>query len=504
MLRTIAQAYDAAGPGTPRADTLGDLYLTIVRRLRALGWTYGSCQGTIHHLGFAIVSYYDSVVLMREALREAGLLAAVRADLTWLVGFGRLRRGFDFRNGHGSTVDILNTNVRGMFAVALLQDGEARQVGHLRALSDWLSRYLLPTDGIQDGLKVDGTTFHHVGCYPDYARDGFSGVAPIVYLFSRGPFRVTTRAHAALRRAALTLRIMANALHWPIPLSGRKPEGTTGLSVTPYQWLAIAGTPGGRPSTPRSARPSCGCCPRGPPTPSARSRSGCGLPGCARRTAGGSLGVQLRGAGHPAARRLAGRGARAQPLPVVDRGVRGRQLIRPLQHLRPHPRPAPGRPRHQPRQRLPAGGLRLEPPPRHHHRAQAVGRVEGRSDRRHRGDAVQRGGVRGRAHDRRARRHVASTPSTTRATTPVSPSSSSTTGSSPSAPASATTTTTTRPRPPSSRPTWPAPATPPTSATPSRSPPSPTTTPTASSPPTPGSWTTRASATTCRPGSALH
>ncbi|MEU3962390.1 chondroitinase family polysaccharide lyase [Streptomyces buecherae] len=246
LLRTIAQAYDAAGPGTPQADTLGELYLRIVRRLRALGWTYGSCQGTIHHLGFAMVGYYDSVVLMREVLREAGLLAAVRADLTWLVGLGRLRRGFDFRNGHGSTVDILNTNVRGMFAVALLQDGAARQVGHLRALSDWLSRYLLPTDGIQDGLKVDGTTFHHVGCYPDYARDGFSGVAPIVYLLSRGPFRVTTEAHAALRRAALTLRIMANALHWPIPLSGRKPEGTTGLSVTPYQWLAIAGTPDGR------------------------------------------------------------------------------------------------------------------------------------------------------------------------------------------------------------------------------------------------------------------
>lgn len=244
-LRTIAQAWDAAGPGTPHASALGALYLRIVRRLRELGWTYGSCQGTIHHLGFAMVGYYDSVHLMREVLREAGLLAAVRADLTWLVGLGRLRRGFDFRNGHGSTADILNTNVRGMFAVALLQDGEARQIGYLRALSDWLSRYLLPTDGIQDGLKVDGTTFHHVGCYPDYARDGFSGVAPIVYLLSRGPFRVTTEAHRALRTAVLTLRIIANTLHWPIPLSGRKPEGTTGLTPAPYQWLAIAGTPDG-------------------------------------------------------------------------------------------------------------------------------------------------------------------------------------------------------------------------------------------------------------------
>ncbi|MFE6779659.1 chondroitinase family polysaccharide lyase [Streptomyces sp. NPDC057702] len=246
LLRTIAQAHDAAAPGSAHAAALGALYVRVVRRLRELGWTYGSCQGTVHHLGFAVVGYYDSVVLMREVLRAAGLLAAVRADLTWLSGLGRLRRGFDFRNGHGSTADILNTTVRGMFAVALLQEGEARQVGHLRALSDWLSRYLLPTDGIQDGLKTDGTTFHHVGFYPDYARDGFAGCAPIVYLLSRGPFRVTTEAHRALRQAVLTLRIVANTLHWPIPLSGRKPEGTTGLVPTPYQWLALAGTPDGR------------------------------------------------------------------------------------------------------------------------------------------------------------------------------------------------------------------------------------------------------------------
>ncbi|MBB5937370.1 chondroitinase family polysaccharide lyase [Streptomyces zagrosensis] len=242
---TVPDKSTHTASGTGHATALAELYLRIVRQLREQGWAYGSCQGTIHHLGFAMVGYYDSVFLMRDVLRDAGLLAAVRADLTWLVGFGRLRRGFDFRNGHGSTADILNMNVRGMLAVALLQDGEARRVGYLRALSDWLSRYLLPTDGIQDGLKIDGTTFHHVGFYPDYARDGFAGCSPIVYLLSRSPFRITTEAHQALRHAVLTLRIVANTLHWPIPLSGRKPEGTTGMSLTPYQWLTLAGPPDG-------------------------------------------------------------------------------------------------------------------------------------------------------------------------------------------------------------------------------------------------------------------
>ncbi|MET7518206.1 chondroitinase family polysaccharide lyase [Streptomyces sp. NPDC005480] len=243
LMQKVAQAYDVASAA--HRPALGALYVRFVRRLRELGWTYGSCQGTIHHLGYDIRGYYDSVFLMRDVLREAGLLEAVRADLTWLTGFGRIFRGFDHRNAHGSTADILNTTVRGKLAVALLQDGEARQIAYLKALRDWLSAYLLPTDGIQDGLKTDGTTFHHVGFFPDYARDGITGLAPIVYVMSSGLFRISPDAHETLKRAVLTLRVVANTTQWPIALSGRNPAGTTGLTITPYQWLAIAGTPDG-------------------------------------------------------------------------------------------------------------------------------------------------------------------------------------------------------------------------------------------------------------------
>ncbi|MFF0729942.1 chondroitinase family polysaccharide lyase [Streptomyces sp. NPDC004134] len=240
-MRRIAQAHDAAGPAHRAA--LGELYVRSVRRLREQGWTDGSCQGTIHHSGYALTGYYDSLHLMRDVLRDAGLLDAVRADLTWLCGFGRIFRGYDFRNGHGSTADIINTTVRGMLAVALLQDGEARQVAYLKLLRDWLDTYLLPTPGIQDGLKTDGTTFHHVGFFPDYARDAFNGIAPVIYLLSGGLFRVSAEAHRAVKRAVLTLRVVGNTYHWPVSLSGRNPGGTTGLSPHAFQWLALAGTP---------------------------------------------------------------------------------------------------------------------------------------------------------------------------------------------------------------------------------------------------------------------
>ncbi|CAM5305854.1 chondroitin sulfate ABC exolyase [Streptomyces spiroverticillatus] len=244
LQQKIAQAYDAASAA--HRPALGKLYIRLVERLREQGWTYGSCLGTIHHLGYDIRGYYDSVFLMREVLREAGLLEAVRADLTWLCGFGRLFRGLEHRNAHGSTADILNTTARGKLAVALLQDTEAKQVACLKVLRDWLGQYLLPTDGIQDGLKTDGTTFHHVGFFPDYARDGFTGFAPLVYVMSGGLFRIPTKGHEALKQAVLTMRVVANTSHWPISLSGRNPIGTTGLQITPFQWLAIAGTPDGK------------------------------------------------------------------------------------------------------------------------------------------------------------------------------------------------------------------------------------------------------------------
>lgn len=235
LMRNIALAHHAAPADRP---ALAALYLKLVGHLRLQGWTRGSCQGTIHHLGYDVRGYYDSAYLMREPLREAGLLAEVRADLEWLTGLGRVFRGWGFRMARGSMMDIYNTTVRGMLAAVLLRDTEADQVAYLRVLRDWLSTTLLPTAGIQDGLKVDGTAFHHVGFFPDYVRDGLAGLAPIVYVMHGGSFAISTESYGWLKKILLTQRVYANKNHWPISISGRNPSGTTALSIVPFQWLA--------------------------------------------------------------------------------------------------------------------------------------------------------------------------------------------------------------------------------------------------------------------------
>ncbi|MET7520176.1 chondroitinase family polysaccharide lyase [Streptomyces sp. NPDC005480] len=243
QMKSVAQAWDAAD--TIHRPALAELYLRIVRHLRDQGWQSGSSQGTIHHFGYDARGLYDSVFLMRDALRDAGLLEAVRADVTWFSGLGRIFRDWTSRQSHGGIMDIFNTTVRGMLAAVLLMDTEAEQVAYLHALLAWLNTGLLPSPGVQDGIKGDGSAFHHIGFYPDYVRDGLTGLAPILYVLSGGVFRIAPDAHASLKKTLLTMRAYANTFTWPLPLTGRHPTGATALSITPYQWMAFAGTPDG-------------------------------------------------------------------------------------------------------------------------------------------------------------------------------------------------------------------------------------------------------------------
>lgn len=243
LMKQVAQAYSLAAASDQ--PVLAELYLRMITHLRDQGWQRGSAQGTIHHFGYDGRGLYDSVYLMRDVLREAGLLAVVQAYVAWFCGLGRIFRSWDDPQAYGGTMDILNTTVQGMLAAILLHDSEAEQVAYLYALRDWLSQALLPSSGIQDGFKVDGTSFHHVGFYPDYTRDGLNGVTPFVYILSGGVFRLSSPAYESLKRVLLTMRTYANAVNGPLSITGRHPTGVTGMSLRAYAWAALAGTPDG-------------------------------------------------------------------------------------------------------------------------------------------------------------------------------------------------------------------------------------------------------------------
>lgn len=244
LMYQTACSYAAASDDVHRTQ-LTDLYLRILDHVRDQGWAAGSCQGTIHHLGYQFRGFYDSVHLIRDALDHRGLLDGVREDLAWFTGLGRLLQDFDDAESYGGIFDILNTNLQGMLGAALLMPTAPQQTAHLHALRRWLDSALSVSPGIMDGFKADGSVFHHLGMYPDYARDGYKGSSPTVAALSGTAFRISQAAHRRYNDALLRMRVYANESDWPLSLAARHPTGLTGLALPPYQWLTTAGSPDG-------------------------------------------------------------------------------------------------------------------------------------------------------------------------------------------------------------------------------------------------------------------
>lgn len=242
LMLKIAECYNYAAADSDK-EQLSQLFMDMLDHLRDQGWVAGSGLGTLHHLGYNLRSYYTALYLMKEPLAKSGKLKACLDDMYWFSGTGRILA--DASELSGGIIDIFNTTIHGMLAVILMMDDEGEPVRHLRALSDWVSRCLMPAPGLMSCLKADGSAFHHAGHYPAYAVGGFEGVTPVVYILSGTPFRIGEEAHACLRRALLTMRLYCNKRQWLLSLSARHPTGTRELATLPFRYMAAAGTPDG-------------------------------------------------------------------------------------------------------------------------------------------------------------------------------------------------------------------------------------------------------------------
>lgn len=246
QMLAIASAHASTNDPALQA-TLGDLYVRMIEHLWDQGWADGSCQGTIHHLGYQASPFYSSVWLMRELLASRGLLDEAKASLAWLVGMGRTRLGTqDVSLFYNGIFDILNTTVVGMLASALLSDSAAEKVARVKLVQQWLNNAIEPSPGTQGGFKPDLATFHHMGHYPAYARDGFTGGSPALAVLSGTGFAISQAAHERWNQALLAMRFYANQSNWPLSLANRHPNGTDSLKIAPYQTMTSAGSPDGK------------------------------------------------------------------------------------------------------------------------------------------------------------------------------------------------------------------------------------------------------------------
>ncbi|MBM7587296.1 chondroitin-sulfate-ABC endolyase/exolyase [Bacillus pakistanensis] len=223
-------------------NELKSMYINLSDHLADQGWDYGSGQGTMHHLGYNIRGLYSSAFLMRDVLREAGILERTQETLFWLSGAGRMYTPKEEVMGN---IDILNTTLNGMLSSILVQENTVEKVRDMKSFTSWLSQGLRPAKGLEPAFKKDGSAYHHANHYPAYAKDAFKGVTPIVYVLSGTPYRIAKDAHETLKKALLSMRLYSNKTQWLISISGRHPDGKGALVLPPYRYMALAGSPDG-------------------------------------------------------------------------------------------------------------------------------------------------------------------------------------------------------------------------------------------------------------------
>lgn len=225
---------------------LGDKYARMASHLLYQGWAAGSSLGTTHHMGYPMRPFYPSVFLMRDVLKEKGLLKDMAAMTAWYAGSGRIFR--DSEELKGESIDTLNTLLQGiLFSILLMEKDEERDVC-LKGVKTWLSAALRPAPGLEGPFKEDGSAFHHCGHYPAYAMGGLVGAAPVVYALSNTRYALEKEAHLAMRKSLLTMRFYCNQVQWLISMSSRHPKGCGEMSqisnLEPFYYMALAGVPG--------------------------------------------------------------------------------------------------------------------------------------------------------------------------------------------------------------------------------------------------------------------
>lgn len=241
MLRIALAWMRSADPA--ERDELARIYVGLTRHLLDQGFASGSAMGTLHHLGYSMRNFYTAPVIMRDVLREAGLLGEVQQAMEWFSGLGEVKTA---PQSPGMDIDAFNTYLMGRVAAVLLMDEGAEKYACMLALSRWVDNGYKYTGGTKACFKPDGMVFHHRRAYPAYAVGGFDGAVKAVWLLHGTPFAVSEESHGILKKALLEMRFYCNLLSFPLAMSGRHPDGKGALEPEQYAMLALAGSPDGR------------------------------------------------------------------------------------------------------------------------------------------------------------------------------------------------------------------------------------------------------------------
>ncbi|MGZ2369541.1 chondroitinase family polysaccharide lyase [Ancylomarina sp. YFZ004] len=242
LMYEISSAYNQTKDQKIKAE-LEQMFFDMSDHLVDQGWAEGSANGTLHHLGYSMRTYYSAYFLMRESLIRTERAEQAQKAMEWYSGIKEI---FAPIHHKGMSIDAFNTSVMGRLASILMLEDSPEKVRYLNAYVKWLDNGLAYAPGVKDCFKVDGSVFHHANNYPAYANGGYNGATLMVYFFNQTPFSVSEEGHRNLKESLLKTRLFCNKETWPTSMSGRHPNGKGKLSVKHYKFMTLSGTPDGK------------------------------------------------------------------------------------------------------------------------------------------------------------------------------------------------------------------------------------------------------------------
>ncbi len=240
-LLDVAAAYIKCEDASQKEE-LSRMYVNMTRHLLDQGFAAGSAQGTLHHLGYSMRNFYIAPMLMRDVLREAGLLDDVQAAMEWFSGVGEVKVA---PKEPGMDIDAFNTSLMGRMASVLIMENSSYKYAYLKALSRWIDNGFKYAPGTLPCFKTDGSMFHHRRSYPAYAVGGLDGAVNAVWMLRGTSLAVSEESHSALKNALLQMSFWCNLRSFPLAMSGRHPDGKGVLYPWHFALLADAGSPDG-------------------------------------------------------------------------------------------------------------------------------------------------------------------------------------------------------------------------------------------------------------------
>ena len=240
-LRELAYMYNSTD-NVQEKEKIAKLFNESLEYMYDQGWTKGSSQGTIHHLGYQMREIYDAIFLMKEPLVKLGTVNKAKEMVTWYSAMGMIYTPKE--NLKGVNIDVLNTMLPGMLTAILLNESKEKESKELYQLQSYLMNSIKYSPGVLGGFKYDGTVFHHMQNYPAYAKGAFEGLVPIIYYLNGTSYAVTGEQYKIVKNSVLTTRLYSNKYNYLLSLTGRHPNGKFKIDSEGFRLMALSGEGG--------------------------------------------------------------------------------------------------------------------------------------------------------------------------------------------------------------------------------------------------------------------